>query len=494
MSPFTKIKNHVLSSIAGKEAGDIHAIQEKVLLKKLRNSSNTQIADKYDFGTISSISDYQKRVPIHHYGDMEAYWKLETEGTAKVTLNETIRFFALSTGTTGKKKLIPVSQTLMKDNRKSELHVLSLYLREHPESSLLNKKILGVSGCARMGNTPSNASYGMISGIMAETVSLFVKRSMIPGRKCINISDWNTKLEAIAKETKGRKVGCIFGIPSSVLDVLRKIKEVFSKKEFDYFTKHLEALFFSGVNYRVYRDDIFGIIGRELKIVEYYGASEGILGHQSLTNPDSMEFFYDTIFFEFIPYDDYLRQDYSNRRLLTQLANGESYVVLITSGNGAFSYVLGDLIQCVESSIPRFKIKGRTKLTLNLVTEKTTIDAIERTVDNLSRELNAYPGEFFVTGKVEQNRPRYLWVFEKDATWSKQDRTMLSQKLDQYLVQNNEHYKYFINSILDPSEVQFIDKSRFQKWLSSEKADMGHTKIPRIITDSSIVQRILTSD
>lgn len=484
----SKIINFLISRKYKRPAGNILKLQEKVLMDKLRNSYGTMISRKYGLETISSIADYQKRVPIHHFSDMMEFWCLEIEGTRGVTLNEKIKYFALSTGTTGEQKLIPVSKVLLKDNRKSELLILSEYVKLHPSSLLFINKTLGISGCARLGKTPSGAYYGMISGIMAETTPSLFRINFIPKKSTINITDWDKKSTAIAMETKGQKISCIFGIASTVVRLLKKIKAIYSKKEFEFFSKHLEALFLSGVNYRIYRNDILELLERNIDIIEYYAASEGIQGYQSPLNPEAMEFFYNSIFFEFIPYEDYLNKNYKNRLLITQLNGGESYVPCITSGNGAFSYIIGDVIQCVDSQIPLFKIKGRTTLTLNLVAEKTSIDAVEKTVSSLSQDLNASPGEFFVTGRIRNNKPNYVWVFEKNDIWDKKDKKWLSQMLDNYLSKYNKEYKYFIYGELNPSEVYFVDKSVFQNWYNLHKADLGHTKIPRITTDFKMTE------
>lgn len=468
-------------------------LQEKVLMNKLKNSYGTMISKKYDFETISSIADYQKRVPIHHYNDINKFWQFEIEGTQGATLKEKIKYFALSTGTTGKQKLIPVSKTLLNDNRKNEIFILLQYVKSHPFSSLLINKKLGISGCASLGKTPSGANYGMISGIMTVTAPFLLKINLIPRKSTINTSNWNDKATAIAMEVKRQKIGCICGIASSIVRFLKQTKEIYSKKEFEFFTRHLEAFFLSGVNYRIYKNDILELLERNIDLIEYYAASEGILGHQSSLNPEAMEFFYNTIFFEFIPYKDYLEDNYNNRFLITQLKEGESYVPAITSGNGGFSYIIGDVIQCVDCKIPLFKIEGRTTLTLNLVTEKTSIDAVENTVLSLAHDLNSCPGEFFVTGHVRNNKPNYIWVFEKNDIWFQRDRKWLSKKLDDYLTNHNQHYKYFIGGELNPSEVYFVDKSIFQSWYSLHKVDLGHTKIPRIVIDPKIAQYFLNN-
>ncbi|MGA1874748.1 MAG: GH3 auxin-responsive promoter family protein, partial [bacterium] len=113
---------------------------------------------------------------------------------------------------------------------------------------------------------------------------------------------------------------------------------------------------------------------------------------------------------------------------------------------------------------------------------------VEKAVLSLSHDLNAFPGEFFVTGHKRNHKPNYIWVFEENDVWSQRGRRWLSRKLDDYLMEHNQHYKYFIGGELNPCEVYFVDKSVFQGWYRLHKADLGHTKIPRIVTDPAIAQ------
>ncbi len=92
-----------------------------------------------------------------------------------------------------------------------------------------------------------------------------------------------------------------------------------SDEEFRFLSDSLELIFPSGVNYRTYKDLILSAIGKEVGFLDIYMASEGLMGCQSLSDPDAMELFTDQFFFEFIPYDEYLEGDYKSRNLIAEL-------------------------------------------------------------------------------------------------------------------------------------------------------------------------------
>ncbi|MDD2715809.1 MAG: GH3 auxin-responsive promoter family protein [Candidatus Wallbacteria bacterium] len=487
---WSAVKNRIFTAFSRKIEGDTFRLQENALLSRIDDSRDTKIYKKFSLGSIRSVSDYWKRVQIQHYEDIREMWEQEAAGRSGAAIREKAGHFGISTGTTGKPKLIPVPGSILKDFRKKELYLLSLFIKKYPNSKVLDKKILAISGCSSLGLTTGGIPYGPISGILAEAAPHLMKRRIIPCPATINIQDWNEKTRTIAREIKGKAIGSIFGIPASILDFLEKARHsYFTRSEFASFARNLEVIYCTGVNYRTYDDKIYAALGKKVSIIEYYAATEGIFGHQSPDNPESMLFFTDHNFYEFIPFDDYQNKNYRQRKLITELSEGVEYVPAVTTGNGAFSYVLGDVIQCLDPKIPLFQIMGRTVLTLNLTGEKTSIHVIEKTVENLSVELKSQPGEFLVLGKTGP-KPRYLWVFEKNEAWEKHDPEWISARLDKYLQENSSLYRLLYKNF-DPAEVRFVDKEKFQSWLEKRKSDFGHSKMPRIIRDPALVEEII---
>jgi hypothetical protein len=491
MDTFNGLLNKAFIKAVRKPAHNILRIQERTLLRMLGESARTFIGKEYGFPQINSLSEYQERVPVHHFEDMEKYWQAEAEGVVGASVGKKIPYFALTAGTTGDKKLVPVSQHVLECNRKSELYLMTLFLTQHPDSGVLRKRILGISGSASIEKTPSGIPCGMVSGIMAETLPALFKPFFLPDRCTVNMEDWDRKLGAYTEGCRGKKIGAVAAIPTALIDVFKRIKSVFSSKDFREFAGHIDVLCLTGVNYRPYKKAIESILEKDVVFIEYYAASEGILGHQSLGDPDAMEFYYNHVFFEFIPFEEYSRADYHHRLLITELKSDESYVPLITTGNGAFSYVIGDVIKCMDNHAPTFKIEGRTKLTLNLATEKTPVIALEKALEQVSDEVGVWPGEFFVTAGMTDSRPHYLWVIQENAVWESRDQDPLCRRLDEYIGEYNDHYTHFVNNTLGPSQIVFVKKERFENWHSHRKADMGHRKIPRVMENPDYVRMFL---
>jgi hypothetical protein len=203
--------------------------------------------------------------------------------------------------------------------------------------------------------------------------------------------------------------------------------------------------------------------------------------------------FTDRLFFEFLPFPEYQQGKYAARRIITELSEGEEYVVLVTNGSGAFSYVIGDVLRCARAGrMPLFELAGRTTLTLNVVAEKTTVEAVEKVIRAISRELGESPEEFVVTVRRAGSPPNYVWVLQACPAWRQRPRGWLENRLDELLCEHNGYYANFIGSQLAPCEVLFVDSGFFQSWLSGRGTEGGQQKLPRIVPDLSEVQSYLS--
>ena len=82
----------------------------KLLLKIIEENKNTQYGKKYGFEYIKTIEDYIKKVPVTEYKDYEEYIAGIERGEKNVlSARETIHF-ALSSGSSGTPKKVPMCQ------------------------------------------------------------------------------------------------------------------------------------------------------------------------------------------------------------------------------------------------------------------------------------------------------------------------------------------------------------------------------------------------
>ena len=93
--------------------------QEDLLLDYLSRNKNTEYGRKYNFDKIKSISDYQKMVPMTDCDILHPYLDRVAKGEKNVLTSENPVFFGITSGTTARPKLIPV--TKFSKSKKEEL-------------------------------------------------------------------------------------------------------------------------------------------------------------------------------------------------------------------------------------------------------------------------------------------------------------------------------------------------------------------------------------
>ena len=87
------------------------AVQTKLLMDLLQENKNTEYGRRYDFASITSIEEYQKRVPITTYGDYEDYLHRMTHaGERKLICDADPVWYNKTSGTIGVPKQIPYTE------------------------------------------------------------------------------------------------------------------------------------------------------------------------------------------------------------------------------------------------------------------------------------------------------------------------------------------------------------------------------------------------
>ncbi|HEY8925943.1 MAG TPA: GH3 auxin-responsive promoter family protein, partial [Polyangia bacterium] len=114
--------------------------QEKLLRALLHENADTAFGRRHEFASIDSLSAFQKRVPLTEYEDIEPYVEAARRGhPAQLTRARPV-FYAMTSGTTGPAKYIPVTEASRHAKAGLMRLWLSATLRDHP--SVLDGAIL----------------------------------------------------------------------------------------------------------------------------------------------------------------------------------------------------------------------------------------------------------------------------------------------------------------------------------------------------------------
>lgn len=227
---------------------------------------------------------------------------------------------------------------------------------------------------------------GDLSAILIQNVYPLVNCVRVPSKKIALMSDFESKMVAIANSTISQNVTNLSGVPSWMLVLIKHILEKTGKQSLEEIWPNLEVFFHGGVAFTPYREQYKEVIrSSNMHYVETYNASEGYFGTQNDPNDPSMLLMIDYgIFYEFIPLEDV---DKENPRIycLEEVEMEKNYALVISTSAGLWRYMIGDTVKFTQKDPYKFVITGRTKHFINAFGEELIVDNAEKVWQELAK-------------------------------------------------------------------------------------------------------------
>ncbi len=470
-------------------------VQEEVLHQLLEIAEDTEIGKKYDFASITQYREFQERLPIVSYEEMEPIIERTRKGEQNIFWPTTIKWFAKSSGTTNaKSKFIPVSEEALEDcHYKSGKDLLCLYLNNNENSQLFTGKSLRLGGSKEL-YEDNGTFFGDLSAILIDNMPFWAELSSTPSNKISLMSEWETKMHAIIQESIQENVTSLAGVPSWMLVLLNNVLEETGKEHLFEIWENLEVYFHGGVNFNPYKDQFSKLLPRKnFKYYEIYNASEGFFAIQDRNNADDLLLMLDYgIFYEFIPMNIYGSEE-QQAIALWDVEIGKNYAIIITTNAGLWRYKIGDTVRFTSTDPYRIKITGRTKHFINVFGEELIIEnaeeALKQICDKTGAQIKDYTvAPVFMSGK---EKGAHEWMIEfRQAPEKLGDFT---ESLDRALKSLNSDYeaKRYNNMTLNMPKINVARENLFYDWLKSKDKLGGQHKIPRLSNDRAYLDELL---
>ena len=470
-------------------------LQKRELKKLLIAASKTEFGQKYKFKDIlnefikkgSSFYDvYKANVPTYNYEKIyNEWWYRLKEGEKNITWPGAIKYFALSSGTSGStSKYIPISNEMVQAIRKTGVRqILALSKYDLPDS-LFTKGILMLGGSTDL---EFNGTYfaGDLSGITTGRLPIWFQRFYKPGLEIAKNKNWGDKIEKIVENAPNWDIGIIVGVPAWLQILLEKIIERYNLNSIHDIWPNLTIYVHGGVHFEPYKKGFEKLLARPLIYMETYLASEGFLAFQALPNRKSMRLVLNNgIFYEFIRFtdDNFDEEGEMKEGAITlsidQLEEGVDYAILITTCAGAWRYLIGDVIRFASLSQNEIVITGRTKHFLSLCGEHLSVDNMNKAIELVENELNIDIREFTVLGRPHGTLFGHHWYVGTD---DPVDADQLRSLLDEKLKSLNDDYIVERQHALKEIKVNILPQSRFYDWMKSIGKEGGQNKFPRVL-------------
>jgi len=333
--------------------------QEQVLFDLLKKYAITDYGKNYGAAEIGEITEYQAKFPKIGYQGLLPYLAQVKEGNYKVILPEPAESWVMTRGSTGKSKVLPVTQSHLKQIFTCGARALINYALKRKSFEVFTGDILNLnfpSSVHTMTSDGREVTYGYSSGTYARLNPMFDRVSLIPRQEAIDElgsgigrTDWEKRFELVYQQALGKNVTATMGVTPVILAFAKYIKRKHGKKPADLWK--FQALFCTSVRkihfkYAPLLRKYFG----PAPIVEMYTATEGVFAQQ-LDDLPYLSPNYDGYFFEV--------ETGRGVKMLHELERGEWGSLLISSCMFP-RYEIGDMIEAAGKNY--FRVFGRRNI------------------------------------------------------------------------------------------------------------------------------------
>ncbi len=499
-------------------------IQLAQLRGLLRAASKTEIGRQHSFAKLAELPEgdlvaaYRAEIPLadwYQYRTQIA--RMREEAEPDVLWPGVVRDFAQTSGTTAGDKFIPVSEEMLRSNRKASFDIFAHMTRFGlPLTKVLGGKSLFLGGSSDLTTSDKGIRTGDLSGIVTRLIFWPVSEIYLPGRKIALMSHWPSKLDAMAELCVDQDVRMISGVPSWALVLFEKMIALARSRgrKADHLRDvwpNFQIFVHGGVKYTPFEQrvkDIWSGGGTDIPHrLELYPASEGFVAMQDIRGDPGLRLCADGgIFFEFVPLEDIDKPDAPAFTCET-VEKGQKYVVCLSTCAGLWRYILGDVV--VFENIPsalngsggdgpcRMRIVGRHRHFMNAFGENLIGEHIENAVVAAASATGVRVGEFTAAPVYpgEGRRAGLELVVEVESTASPDWQPRFAQAFDDSLKSQNVDYttKRTDGVGMVAPTITPVRPGTFHVWMASRGKVGGQHKCPRCANGRDFVEGVIAA-
>ncbi|MEK9603710.1 MAG: GH3 auxin-responsive promoter family protein [Flavobacteriaceae bacterium] len=465
------------------------AAQQKTFNYLIKKARETDFGRDHDFHKIKNYKDFQSLVPVRDYEGIRSYVDKMLEGKSSVLWPGKPLYYAKTSGTTSGAKFIPLTKESMPTHIVAARDALLNYIHQTGNTDFVNGKQIFLQGSPILDKKNDNI-IGRLSGIVAHYVPKYLQKNRMPSWDTNCIEDWETKVDAIVKETLQENMTLIAGIPSWVQMYFEKLIEQTSQSVGKTF-QEFSLFVYGGVNYEPYRPMFEKLIGRKIDSIELFPASEGFFAYQDRQEDRGLLLLLNNgIFYEFIKAEEFGNQN-PKRYTLEEVELGINYVLILSTSAGLWGYNIGDTVRFVATEPYRLVVTGRIKHYISAFGEHVIGKEVETAMELACKGTEIQVKEFTVAPQINPKKglPYHEWFIE----FENPPKIMndFAQRLDQAMQEQNVYYEDLLKgSVLKTLVVSSVTSGGFQDYMKSIGKLGGQNKVPRLSNDRKIVDKL----
>lgn len=516
------------------------AVQTARLLEIVRQQSLTGFGRDHRFDLIRSLADFRRQVPIAPYEALAPYIERVQRGeTSALLADGRVLMFALTSGTTASRKLIPVTREYLRCYQRGwSFWGLKMY-RDHRGRRIAMRPIVQMVGDAEEYRTPAGIPCGNLSGYTAQVQMRLIRRLYAVPAVTGKIKDASARYYLANRFAIARNVSQFMAANPSTLvqlaraldqhkdHLIRDLHDGTLRRDLDIppdIRRQLEPLAAADPTRARELDAIANRHGRLLpqhvwpsegiiigtwtggsmgpylrQLPPFYGptpvrdlgllASEGrfTIPFDNFTPSGVLDIW--SHYFEFIPEEEI---DSPAPTVLGahELRQGASYYILPTTAYGLYRYHIVDLVRVTGflGRTPLVEFLGKGSRFANLTGEKLSEHHVTQAMDAVLARLPQPITGYTLAPVWHDEQPYYtLFIEQQDAGDEAQLQRFLGA-FEQELGQRNIEYAAKRSSLrLGPVRIALIPTGTWLKWDQERLARTGGSpeqyKRPCLIND-----------
>lgn len=197
--------------------------QQQILLDILRTNRNTEFGQAHQFSAIKSIADFRRQVPLRSSVEFGPYLKRVYQGARNILTTETPYFFAMTAGSTGDYKYIPITRRFKRELDRSVYAFYHLLETNCPE--FRSAPIQFFVGSAEGGQSPGGVPQGFVSGFNYKNLPAFIRRKFVVPYWVFTQPDMDDRFYAIGRflTAQGNLAGFGGFSPLAMMSVVKRL-------------------------------------------------------------------------------------------------------------------------------------------------------------------------------------------------------------------------------------------------------------------------------
>ena len=470
--------------------------QEKLLFNLIHKCRNTVYWKRYWFSEIKTLEDFQRNVPVVTYKEFQPWVEYMLRWEKDITYPGKIPLFAVSSGTTWEKwKYLPVTKALINDSQIDWwAKLVSYYCKANPKTKMFTWKTIAIWWIFVENPYTKENNVWYMTAIIQKRTPWYAKLFQSPRRKIAFIEDWEEKSQKIMEQVLHENITWITWQPSRCTQFLYKVLKETWKSNIHEIWPDFEIFFWWWMAVDLYRETLKELFpDPKFKYWESYNASEWFFACQCENDADDMLLLTDNwVFYEFIPHEEYWKE---NPKVvsLKDVELNKDYVIVLTTVAWVRRYIIWDTVKFTEIE-PYFKIKvtWRIKYYIDVVGESTTVEHTDKAIVEACKRTWAIASDYTawpVTPKWTQR-----WAYERIIEFGKEPKDLkeFQKVLDEELQKafSNYYDERNFNNTLDELIVHQVKPWTFQKRLEKNNRAMWTSKVPKLLNDRHILEEI----